>query len=272
LSDAGRCDLSHEGVVHFREVQRFRQWWLWLLMVPVVAALGLVAGSHLTTEVRDGALTVRYVPLTSERIELDRLRSFEARSYDPLREFGGWGLRGNARNGAYNATGRRGVQLVFIDGRRLLIGSQRAEELEAALRNRSPFRETQFLWQAGGWWLLVVVGAFGGGVVCLLLFSRLVTEVRDDGLHARFYPFHLRWVRIPWETVRVAQARTYRPILEYGGWGIRYGFGKSGKAYNVFGNRGVQLELTDGKRLLIGSQQADELEAAMRPYLTRRAR
>jgi hypothetical protein len=40
--------------------------------------------------------------------------------------------------------------------------------------------------------------------------------------------------------------------MEYGGWGIKYG--KMGKAYNVSGNRGVQLEFTDGKRLLIGSQ------------------
>jgi hypothetical protein len=54
-------------------------------------------------------------------------------------------------------------------------------------------------------------------------------------------------------------ARTYRPILEYGGWGIRYSpFGK-GWAYNISGNQGVQLELMNGKRILIGSQRAEEL-------------
>lgn len=40
---------------------------------------------------------------------------------------------------------------------------------------------------------------------------------------------------------------------DYGGWGIRYG--RKGKAFNVFGSRGLQLEFTNGKRLLIGSQK-----------------
>ena len=59
------------------------------------------------------------------------------------------------------------------------------------------------------------------------------------------------------------EARTYRPLLEYGGWGIRYApFGK-GWAYNVHGSQGVQLELTNGKRILIGSQRAEELARAI---------
>mgnify|MGYP001089165244 CR=1 FL=1 len=34
-------------------------------------------------------------------------------------------------------------------------------------------------------------------------------------------------------------------------------------AYNVSGDRGVQIELLNGKRLLIGSQQAEELLRAI---------
>jgi len=54
---------------------------------------------------------------------------------------------------------------------------------------------------------------------------------------------------------------TYSPISDYGGWGIRYG--SIGKAYNVSGNRGVQLELLNGERILIGSQKPEELAAAI---------
>jgi hypothetical protein len=36
-----------------------------------------------------------------------------------------------------------------------------------------------------------------------------------------------------------------------------------GKAYNVKGDRGVQLVFTDGRLLLFGSQQADELASAI---------
>jgi len=36
-----------------------------------------------------------------------------------------------------------------------------------------------------------------------------------------------------------------------------------GKAYNVSGNRGVQLELLNGGRILIGSQKPEELVKAI---------
>ncbi|MHC4643443.1 MAG: hypothetical protein ACYS32_17515, partial [Planctomycetota bacterium] len=61
--------------------------------------------------------------------------------------------------------------------------------------------------------------------------------------------------------------RTYKPILEYGGWGIRCSFTGKGKAYNVSGNKGVQLVFTNGKKLLIGSQQPDDLAAAIEEML-----
>ena len=105
--------------------------------------------------------------------------------------------------------------------------------------------------------LLVVFGAVG----FLLFFGELRTEVRDDGLYARLFPL-TRQQFFAWPEIRSFEARTYRPILEYGGWGLRYG--RNGKAYNVRGNRGVQLEFTTGKRLLIGSQRANELAAVMR--------
>ncbi len=105
--------------------------------------------------------------------------------------------------------------------------------------------------------LLAAVAAF-------LFWGELRVEVRESALLVRLVPL-TRQHRFGWETIRSAEARTYRPILEYGGWGIRYG--KAGKAYNVSGPRGVQLEFHDGSRLLIGSQRADELAEAIRARL-----
>ena len=95
----------------------------------------------------------------------------------------------------------------------------------------------------------------------LFLFKTMKLSVQVDNqfLHIRFFPFLKR--DIPLEEIVIWKARQYRPILEYGGWGIRYWFG--GKAYNVSGNRGVQLEFRNGKKLLIGSQRANELAAAI---------
>lgn len=97
-------------------------------------------------------------------------------------------------------------------------------------------------------------------VVLLLVLGGLETEVRGDGLYVRFLPLR-RKHRFGWPEIVSAGARSYRPIREYGGWGIRWS--TRGKAYNVYGDRGVQLVLADGRRLLIGSQRADELAAAI---------
>jgi hypothetical protein len=45
-----------------------------------------------------------------------------------------------------------------------------------------------------------------------------------------------------------------------------------GLAYNVSGNRGVQLELVNGKSILIGSQRAGELALAIQEGLKRQGR
>jgi hypothetical protein len=114
-------------------------------------------------------------------------------------------------------------------------------------------------------WLLIVFSAVMigliGGVTWLLGAMRLTVRVDRTLLHIRYFPFTRR--EIPLETIARHQARTYRPIREYGGWGVRWGFGRRGLAYNVSGNRGVQLELIDGKQLLIGSQRPEELDRAL---------
>ena len=116
---------------------------------------------------------------------------------------------------------------------------------------------------------LAIIGPLGilfGLSLALLFYSaKLITEVREDGVYLRFFP--LTHQRIPFEDIRNCEARTYSPIREFGGWGIRYGRGT--KAYNVSGNRGVQLELSDGKRFLIGSQRPEELARAIEEEMKR---
>jgi len=113
--------------------------------------------------------------------------------------------------------------------------------------------------------LTVTIAGIAGpiGVLLLFLMLKLETEVRPDGLYVRFFPFHINFKRFGAEDLSEYYARQYKPVLEYGGWGIRYSLRK-GKAYNVSGNEGVQLVFKNGKRLLIGSQRAEELEEAIR--------
>jgi len=109
--------------------------------------------------------------------------------------------------------------------------------------------------------MAVFLVIFGIGFPVLFFFGQLVTEVRDDGIYIRFSPFHRTFRRIAFTDVKQCKVRTYHPIREYGGWGIRVRC--KGKAYNVSGNRGVQIELLNGDRMLIGSQRAEEFWRAI---------
>lgn len=96
--------------------------------------------------------------------------------------------------------------------------------------------------------------------IWLFWAMKLQVAVNQQFLHVRFYPFVNR--RIPLMEIEHCEVRKYRPIREFGGWGIRYSF-KGGKAYNASGNQGVQLVLKGNKKLLIGSQRAAELSRAI---------
>jgi hypothetical protein len=107
--------------------------------------------------------------------------------------------------------------------------------------------------------LSVIAIIVGTGV--LLAAMRLRVWVEGDRLRVRFIPFVRK--EIPLEAIARFEARTYRPLLEYGGWGIRWGGSKRGWAYTVSGNQGVNIELTDGKRFLVGSRRPVDLAEAL---------
>jgi hypothetical protein len=56
------------------------------------------------------------------------------RAYDPLSEYGGWGLKGTSANRALNISGDQGLQLELRGGQRLLLGTQRPAEVAQALQ------------------------------------------------------------------------------------------------------------------------------------------
>ncbi len=99
-------------------------------------------------------------------------------------------------------------------------------------------------------------------MVVIIFLLHMTTEVMPTDLRVWFgwIPTYRRLV--PIDTVRSVEVVTYRPIADYGFWGIRSG--RDGeRALIARGNRGVRLELTDGSKLLIGSQRPELLAAAI---------
>jgi hypothetical protein len=108
------------------------------------------------------------------------------------------------------------------------------------------------------WWVVGIIAA----VALLLGTASLRTQVRPDGIHYRFFPFHRHWRHIPRQHIRRYYLRTYDPISEYGGWGLRRS-ARHGRAYNIKGDQGLQLELADGQKILFGTQHGEAFRAAL---------
>jgi hypothetical protein len=97
----------------------------------------------------------------------------------------------------------------------------------------------------------------------MLYRLRLETRISKEALNVRFYPFQLKYRCYPWSQMSKYYIRQYNPITEYGGWGIRLGIFGKGKALNVSGNKGLQLEFSNGKKLLIGTNKPDQLQEVL---------
>ncbi|MFC1477379.1 DUF6141 family protein [candidate division KSB1 bacterium] len=113
--------------------------------------------------------------------------------------------------------------------------------------------------------MVILAVVFGILLPVFILSTHLTTEVRQDGLYIRFFPFHVRTKKISLEDIALCEAVTYRPIRDYGGYGIRYG--RKGKAYNVSGSRGIRIEYAGGKKLLIGSQDPEALLQSLQAFV-----
>ncbi len=159
----------------FREEQHFNQWWLWVL---VIAPAGLswwpfveqVIGGHpvgqnpgpdwliwiiwiliglglpilfgyaaLIVEVSGEGIRINYRPFVRRTIVLSEIATVEARKYNAVKEYGGWGIKGWSKaKMAYNVSGSHGAEVTLRDGRSVMIGSRRADELAAAVKSLLP--------------------------------------------------------------------------------------------------------------------------------------
>jgi hypothetical protein len=99
----------------------------------------------------------------------------------------------------------------------------------------------------------------------LLIGSRLYTEISHDKILFQFKPFHRKARVIYWEEVSRCYVRLYSPLKEFGGWGIRIAFNrKTGKAYNISGNIGIQIELKNGGKILLGTRKGNEVQKVLK--------
>jgi hypothetical protein len=136
----------------FIEIQKIRQIWIIVLMLLVNAlaiyhfAFGsilivvfvdlLLVFFQLKTKINEKEISYQLLPFhLKEKIFIwDEIAEANIRKYSPILEYGGWGYRYNFKNGkAFNISGNMGLQLVLKNGKKILIGTNKPEELAAFL-------------------------------------------------------------------------------------------------------------------------------------------
>ena len=102
---------------------------------------------------------------------------------------------------------------------------------------------------AAGWGLRMVLG----GLTVLVQETRIVLHLGSVRLVRKMVSF---------DSIVSLESVRYRPLVEFGGWGVR-GAGKK-KAWTARGDRAVVVGLKEGRRLYVGSDHPQRLEDAIR--------
>ena len=150
----------------FEEKQRFNQWWLYAIFALVIAVLiggiykdfegfqnfdnpvqflfslaallpmAFILFLRQDTRIDSEGITTKFYPMGFSRkfFAWKKIEKVYVRKYSPIAEYGGWGIRGIGRKKAYNVAGNLGIQIVTIDKKKFLIGTQKPDAARAVLK------------------------------------------------------------------------------------------------------------------------------------------
>lgn len=117
-----------------------------------------------------------------------------------------------------------------------------------------------------------IVGAIIGSTIGLLLtllflsFS-LRTRIDASGIHYQYKPFHGSERHIDWSKITHVEVKEFSPFREYGGWGLKIrGFDMKDLLLNVSGKTGIYLTTNDGRKIMLGTQKAEEARKAIKQF------
>ncbi|MGL6226599.1 MAG: hypothetical protein ACRC10_08230 [Thermoguttaceae bacterium] len=99
-----------------------------------------------------------------------------------------------------------------------------------------------------------------GYATCLIsiLFPGFFIEVNNEKLVVRMGLVKLNVFSMPLKDIQSAEIVTFRPLRDFGGWGIRYGKDNAW-AYFMSGTQGVKIVTTKNRKYIIGSDTPDLL-------------
>ncbi|OCW96164.1 hypothetical protein [Alishewanella sp. HH-ZS] len=106
-----------------------------ILTLLLLSFLVILHFSSLQLRLEQDSLAVRFTPFFWRwRKHLwHEIQNCNVVTYQPLGDYGGWGIRGTTHNRCYNVSGKKGLLIRFKNGASLMIGIQQENELKAWL-------------------------------------------------------------------------------------------------------------------------------------------
>jgi len=114
-------------------------WGLTITFAIVGLVLLLILSISLKTKIDERGIHYQYFPFHFRQkfISWDELNECYVHKYNSFTEYGGYGYRisfSKKKGTALNVGGKYGIQLVLKSGKRLLIGTQKEQEVESVLK------------------------------------------------------------------------------------------------------------------------------------------
>jgi hypothetical protein len=129
-----------------------------------------------------------------------------------------------------------------------------------------------FIWKLyeGGWSQTTLFTGLPMLLILALVWwlmegSRIYTRISPEGIGYRFSPLQVRERFARWDELEEIKLREYSALGEFGGWGLRYGFGL-GWGYVAGGDWGMQLVYKSGKKRFVSTQRFAELKAYLEQH------
>ena len=95
----------------------------------------LIFSIRMRLQVNKDGISIRYFPFINKNFKWNDVAEYEVLTYNPVKDYGGWGLRYNwkKKGKAYTVSGSYGLSLTLQEGKKVLIGTDKPEELKVFL-------------------------------------------------------------------------------------------------------------------------------------------
>ncbi len=102
----------------------------------------------------------------------------------------------------------------------------------------------------------------------LIFFTHFIIRIKENSVQYKYsaFPSGMKW-KIPFESIDHYAIRKYNAWKEFRRYGMRSYRHKVGRAFTMKGNWGLELFLTDGEKILLGTQKPDLLRIVMNKLL-----